>query len=90
LFARARQKYVVLLLNAGETVHVLVATFADRMTFVNPASVATCTSYEVAPETSLQSRTGDVATLVAPFAGVDSVGVVGNVHPPPTAKIKSS
>jgi len=41
LFARARQKYVVVLFNAGETVHVLVATFAERTMLVNPESEAT-------------------------------------------------
>ena len=49
-------------------------------TTVEPKSeeVETCTRYEVAPEAAFQLRVKEVAWLMAPFEGEDSVGTEGS------------
>ena len=65
-------------LKAEETTHWLAATFAERTTEEHPLSEHTCTSYEVAPETSPQSSVGVVETPDARLAGLTKLAVVGS------------
>ena len=67
-------------LKAEETTHWLAATFAERTTEEHPLSEQTCTSYEVAPDTSPQSKVGVVEIPVAPFAGITKLTWTGSVQ----------
>jgi hypothetical protein len=76
--ARARHQYCVLEFSAGETVHWLPPTSAIvRTTDLQALSVQTSTSYEVASETSAQSRVGATEIPTAPLDGLDRLVVPG-------------
>ncbi len=47
---------------------------------VKPASVATCSEYEVAPKTEFQFSVGNLEILVAEFAGKSNVGTAGEAR----------
>jgi hypothetical protein len=51
---------------------------ADCTTDEQTLSLQTCTSYDVATATSLQSKVGVVKTPEAPFTGLVRVGTPGN------------
>ena len=76
--ALARHQYCIPVLSAGDTAHwLLPRSLADLTTDVQPLSLHTSTSYEVASETSLQSRVGVVETPLSPLFGLTRLGVPG-------------
>ena len=80
LFARALHQYVSPWFNVDETVHWLTPTFAFATTDEQLLFEQTCTSYESAPDTSIQFKVGIGQTKRAPLPGLSSDGASSGIH----------